>query len=149
MAHVRKQIRDAIGTRLTGLATTGSKVYPGRSLPLADDQSPPALCFYTFPDSPDFENGELYDGVCLPLRVLTVEIQGYYRGGSDDDLDQMAVEVEEAMYTDPTFGGLVQWTRLGDQDVGRDSDGARLEGVITMQFDVAYLAAEGSPQVVE
>ena len=40
MAHVRTSIRTAIASRLTGLTTTGSRVYPSRIQPLADANLP-------------------------------------------------------------------------------------------------------------
>ena len=35
MAHLRKQIRDNVVTALTGLSTTGSRVYGSRVYPMA------------------------------------------------------------------------------------------------------------------
>ena len=148
MAHKRKQIRDAIVTRLTGLPTTGANVIKGAIKPLSGAQAPPALTVSTFPDVPAYEEDEGGEiGVDpRPARVLTVEIEGYYQGGDDDDLDQIAVEVEEALYTDPTFGGLVSYMELGEQDVGRDANGERVDGMIRLIFQCTYFAVEGSPQ---
>lgn len=148
MAHKRKSIRDALVTRLTGLATTGINVHVGGYDPLTGDQLPPALVIRTFPDVPAFDEGEGAEigPRAIPLRSLEVTVEGYFSGGSDDDLDQIAVEVEEAIYTDPTFGALAAWTVLGAQDVGRDSEGRRREGMITMDFVIVYSAPEGAPQ---
>ena len=33
-AHIRRQVREAIGTALTGLTTTGSRVFQSRAYPL-------------------------------------------------------------------------------------------------------------------
>ena len=44
--HVRKQIRDAIVTLVTGLTTTGSNVFAGRTYALQDSELP-ALRVYT------------------------------------------------------------------------------------------------------
>lgn len=139
MAHVRTQLRTAIVAALTGLATTGARVYAGRSLPLGVT---PALAIYTWPDTPTEDS----EGKCVILHALTVEVQGYFSGGTDDDLDQIAVEVEGAMYTDQTFGGLAQWVELGPQDAARGADGEKIEGVILMQYSVGYLAQEGAPE---
>lgn len=143
MSHARKQIRDAVEVILTGLPSTGTRVYPGRAAPLVQDQGPPALAFYTYPDEIDRDESELD---CVVMHRLTLEVQGYKSGGSDDDLDQIAVEVEGALFADPTLGGLAQWVYLGTQDVGRDESGARLEGVIVMQFEIGYQTQEGEPE---
>ena len=44
--HVRQQIREEIGTTLTGLTTTGSRVYQSRVYPL-ESGGTPALLIYT------------------------------------------------------------------------------------------------------
>ena len=44
--HVRQQIREKIGTTLTGLTTTGSNVYQSRVYPL-ENINLPALIIYT------------------------------------------------------------------------------------------------------
>ena len=46
MAHLRKQIRDNVVTALTGLSTTGSRVYASRVYP-----NLPGLCVYTKSES--------------------------------------------------------------------------------------------------
>lgn len=146
MAHLRTQIRDAIQTLLTGLPTTGSNVFAGRALPLTAGKTP-ALVIFTFPDVPVYEDGaEMGDTVCIVQHDLTVEVEGYASDSTDDKLDQIALEVEQAMYTDERLGGLAQGIRLAGQDAARDGAGARIEGAIVMQFIVSYLAAEGDPE---
>ena len=44
--HVRRQIREQVGTVLTGLTTTGSNVYQSRVYPL-EDGNLPGLVIYT------------------------------------------------------------------------------------------------------
>ena len=44
--HLRQQIRERIGTTLTGLSTTGSNVFQSRVYPL-EDTNLPALVIYT------------------------------------------------------------------------------------------------------
>jgi hypothetical protein len=50
--HVHRQIREALATALTGLTTTGSRVYTNRLHALPEDTSP-ALRIYLDPDSID------------------------------------------------------------------------------------------------
>ena len=44
MAHVRKQIRDAVITTLTGLSTTGSNVFRSRIYPLESNKITGIMC---------------------------------------------------------------------------------------------------------
>ena len=46
MAHIRKTIRENIGTALTGLSTTGTSVFESRTFPL-NFSALPALLIYT------------------------------------------------------------------------------------------------------
>lgn len=146
MSHVRKQIRDAIVTALTGLSTTGSRVYAGRSLPLytgggSIPSELPALCIYTREEQANYADGILTNA---PLRELTVRVEGYV-DGTDDDLDTIAEEVETAFFTDYTFGGLTVGAELGEQSINVDREGDDQYGVIVMTFNVMYRTAEGVP----
>lgn len=147
MAHIRQQIRAALVSALQGLPTTGNNVYAGRALPLTGPTRPPALLIYTWPDAPVYEDSEIGNGTCIVSHNLTASIEGYYSGGTDDQLDQIAVEVEEALYVDETLGGLVQGISMAGQDVARDGEGARIEGAIVMNYTVQYQAAEGEPEI--
>ena len=44
--HIRQQIRERIATNLTGLTTTGTRVYQSRVYPL-EDNNLPGLIIYT------------------------------------------------------------------------------------------------------
>ena len=45
MSHVRQQIRERVATTLTGLTTTGSRVYQSRVYPLGPNNLPGLLVF--------------------------------------------------------------------------------------------------------
>ena len=53
MPHVRQSIRDNIKTTLTGLTTTGSRVYVSRVYPLTNDNFP-GLAIYTADESDEY-----------------------------------------------------------------------------------------------
>ena len=54
MAHVRKQIRDAVITALTGLSTTGSNVFRSRIYPLESNKIP-GLCVFSKSEATTFD----------------------------------------------------------------------------------------------
>lgn len=140
--HVRKQIRDAIVSALTGLTQTGANVYTSRALPLGADL--PALCIYTSEEIADYDAGHLD---CVPMRMVTLAVHGYHKGDDDDMLDQIAAEVETALFADTTFGGLAQYIVNLSQTISRDSDTEQNTGVIIITVQIAYLAADGAPTV--
>ena len=145
MTHARKQLRDAVASAVTGLTSTGARVFKSRNLPMGATELP-ALCVYARQDTPDYDAGAFG---AIVVRVLEVHVQGYAARVDSEDLDArldaMAAEVEEAIYADPTFGGLAHGTRMGAQVLEVDPDGDQSLGVVDMTFDVIYRTAEGAP----
>ena len=143
MTHVRKQIRDAVAARVTGLSTTGSAVHKARiySVPV------PALLVYT-PDEP----AQLDAKGKTPSveRFLELRIEGL-AGTSDetfiDILDQIASEVEIAMASDLTFGGLVKRGVLTRTQTGfaEGGEGNKTLGAIILTYEMRYRTAENNP----
>ena len=85
MAHLRKQIRDNVVTALTGLSTTGSRVYTSRVYPMAAANLP-GLCVYA--KSEEVETTT----VTRPrtqVRTLTLSVEGFAvaTSGLDNTLD--------------------------------------------------------------
>jgi len=104
MAHVRKQIRDAVVTAVTGLTTTGSNVFRNRVFPLETSKLP-GLCVFTKSESVDFDTLHIPRSI---MRTLDLGVEAYVVATSnyDNTLDTIAVEVEEALAADVTLGGL-------------------------------------------
>jgi len=140
MAHVRKSIRDNIKTTLTGLTTTGSRVYQTRLFPLATAKLP-GLCIYTNSEVTD------YSTISPPrtqIRQLEVMVEAYVKGTAslDDTIDTIAVEVEEALYADLTRGGNAKDTQVTGFDVEYDGDGDQSVGVARFTIAVTYVTVE-------
>lgn len=140
MAHVRKTIRDNVTTTLTGLATTGSRVYQTRLFPLATAKLP-GLCIYTRSETTQ------YASVSLPrtqVRELEVLVEAYAKGTAsiDNTLDAIAVEVEEALYADVTRGGNAKDTQVTSFEVDYDGEGDQSVGVARFTISVTYVTVE-------
>ena len=95
MAHLRKQIRDNVVTALTGLSTTGSRVYASRVYPMAAANLP-GLCVYA--KSEEVETTTI-TRPRTQLRTLTLSVEGFAvaTSGLDNTLDAISLEVEEAL----------------------------------------------------
>ena len=139
MSHVRKQIRDNIVTTVTGLATTGSNVYQSRVYPISAG-SLPALTVYTKSESSE------YLTLAYPRsveRTMTIAVQAYCQGatGYDNTLDQIAVEIEEAIAADVTRGNIAKDTRVVefDSDYSGDPDQPVASATITIEVDYVTL----------
>ena len=140
MAHVRKTIRDNVTTTLTGLTTTGSRVYQTRLFPLATAKLP-GLCIYTRSETTH------YASVSLPrtqVRELEVLVEAYAKGTAsiDNTLDAIAVEVEEALYADVTRGGNAKDTQVTSFEVDYDGEGDQSVGVARFTISVTYVTVE-------
>lgn len=145
MAHVRRQIRERVGTTLTGLATTAARVYQTRTVSLPDSLLP-ALCIYTLSEASASEHG---DTPRSQMRELRLAIEGYARATADldDTLDQIAVEVEEAMAADRTLNGLAFETELVAVEIllaktQGEEGGDRQIGVARFIYAVRYQVVE-------
>lgn len=143
--HVRQQIRDRVTTLLTGLTTTGPRVYPSRVYPLGDDALP-GLLIYTGPENSDIVT------VSAPRcsdreLVLTVEGRAKAVAGLDATLDTICTEVEKALAADPTLNGLAHEHRLQRTVPELNGNGEQPVGTVTLEFAVMYSVAETTPDI--
>lgn len=140
MAHVRKQIRDAIVTAVTGLTTTGSNVFRSRLYPLESSKLP-GLCIFTRSEAVEFDTLTMSRSI---NRVLDVIIEGYVSATAnyDNTLDQIAVEVEEALAADVTLGGLAKDLQVTAFESDFSADGDQPVAVGRFTVTVQYRTAE-------
>lgn len=124
--HVRKQLRDAVTTALTGLTTTGARVYGYRVYALDPENELPALSIYTTEED---AQGVTIHGPATVERVVAVRVKAFARSGSglDDTLDLIAKEVETVLGAALTlgsksvllaYGGCEIDHEAGDQPIG-------------------------------
>lgn len=147
--HVRTQLRRAVVDLLTGLPTTGPRVYRGRRRNLAHDHDP-TLLVYT-----DDEDITLAHQASPPEqdRSVMLMIDGRANGSGDsaeleDLLDVIAAEVEPAILENWSFGGLASHTVLTKTRTRfADGKGEVLNGAIRLEFRVTYSTEEGRPTV--
>lgn len=143
--HLHQQIRAAVVTALTGLATTGTRVYANRLQPLPDALSPTLLITLdeetatpaTFHTNPILER---------ELR-LTVAAVAKATSGLDDTLDQISKEVEAALAAGITLSGRrLDFTYTGMSFDDEQSD--KPVGIKRMNFSVPFTAAANAPDVL-
>ena len=145
MAHVRQQIREAIGTACTGLSTTGARVYQARVYPLATANLP-GLAIYT--NSETSEEAEVGGASRLLMRLLEVKIDGYSKktSGLDDELDTITAEVEVALMDNATVQALVANLFISETSISFANEGDRPIGCASMTWNCVYLTEANDPQ---
>lgn len=140
MAHVRKQIRDAVKTALTGLTTTGSNVFQSRVFPFESGKLP-ALLIYTKSETTEFDTITLPRGT---MRILEINVEAYCQGTAnyDNTLDTIAVEVEEAIAADVTLGGLTKDLQTVGFEADFSGDGEQTVAIGRFTISATYRTLE-------
>lgn len=139
--HIRKQLRGAVATALTGLTTTGSRVHQSHMRPLGAAALP---CLLVAIDGTEVEtsvHGE-------QQRALTVIVQGVAKATTtvEDTLDQIAMEVETAAYAAGTLSGLVPGGLEFVKDHTEFDDTLdQPAGVIVLEFRAFCFTRVGTP----
>lgn len=143
--HVRRQIREAIATAVTGLATTGARVFQSRIYPL-EATDLPGLRIYTISEASSTQNfgfPRLYE------RRLTVRIEACAQATADldDVLDEICKEVETALGGAAVSLGGAKSITLLDTDISMSGDSEKPRGQAAMSWEVFYVTAENAPDV--
>ena len=143
--HVRQQIREEIGTTLTGLTTTGNRVYQSRVYPL-ETGGTPALLIYT--KSEDSEPMVISTNR-LSERNLSVAVEIYVKDTTnfDDTIDTSSKEIESAIAADTTLNGLAKDCYLESTEIEFNAEGEKPLAVATLIFLTKYYVKEQNPDV--
>ena len=145
MAHLRQQIRERIGTDVTGLSTTGSNVFQSRIYPVEDGSLP---CLLVYSTSEDSEVTEMASPRPI-TRVLNVVIQGVSGSSThDDSLDTISKEVEVAMSADIGINSLATDSYLSEVEISYSGEGSVPMGSVRMVFTINYRHPENQPDTV-
>lgn len=143
--HVRQQIREALAAVVTSLATTGARVYQSRVVQLEANELP-ALLIATNSESID-----VLDFVSNPSleRTLTINVTAVAKAVSnlDDTLDQIIKEVEVAVSTSNTLGGLVKDVVLTGIEIEMNADAEMPTGQAVLTFNANYYTRAQAPDV--
>jgi hypothetical protein len=144
MAHARKTIRDRIVADLTGLTTTGTNVFKSRVYPIAGNLLP-GLAIYTLGEQ--IEYASIGQGR-LQQRMLSVSVDIYVKGTSnyDDTLDQICLEIEDALYADLDLNSNAKDVRVSRFDSDFSGEGDQPVAFARLGVDVIYHTNESDPE---
>lgn len=136
MSHARQKIRDAVVTLLTGLTTTGSRVYDTRLYNLEPSENLPGLVVYTQNESSqrsDFSPNNY-------ARELDVIIEGYAETNSsvENSLDTIGLEVENVLGANPLLSNTATTSELTATEIEFDVMGEKPIGIIRLTLSVTY-----------
>lgn len=145
--HARKQVRAAAVSDLTGLPITGGKVFNARVKPIREEDMP-CLNVFLLDETSD------WDAQGTLVRTGDLVIEGRMQGGDTlfDTLDQIAAEVETAIYAEtPALEGLLYnigtpRTQIELQDTQQGAE--RRTGIIRILFPVQYRTGQKDPTTI-
>lgn len=143
--HMRRQIREAAATALTGLTTTGSRVFTSRARLVQAADLP---CLRIWCDDENIST-ETIHVARVRERVLQLVVEGCCSANADmdDTLDQIAKEVEIALDGNQTLGVGVKAIEPKEIKSEFLAQGETVIAVVTMRFEATYYAAKGAPDV--
>ena len=139
MAHVRKQIRDYFASALTsGVALVNRRVFPTRIFPL-DGDNLPCLAVYAVSEV----SGLQTMGQKTLTRDVSVSVEAYIKARNtfDDDIDAIAVQIEQAIAADTTLGGVAKDAVLASTEIEFSPEAERPVGVARLTFTVRYVTS--------
>ena len=140
--HIRQSIRDNVKTTLTGLGITGDRVYANRLYPFLQQVSN-GILIYTESEATE------YLTMGRPRsqeRTLTLKVEIYAKSTTNLDnlIDDIALEIENALYIDPTRGGVATDTMIMNFDSDFNGDGDSPVGVGMLDVIVKYNCVENA-----
>jgi hypothetical protein len=82
-------------------------------------------------------------------RTLSLHIEARAKGNTapEDTGDQIAKEVEIALDTNNTLGGLVKYIEQRSIRTEFQGDGDEIVVIVNMDFEVVYYSSQGAPDV--
>ena len=146
--HVRQQIREAAAALLTGLVTTGPRVFQSRIYVMGDADLP-GLNIMT---NDELVNASSIGSPVLLDRQINMVIQAVAKqtNNLDDVLDTMCKEVEAALNVNVsanTFGGIAKHSVLSSIEIAMNGDGDMPVGIANMNFTVTYKTRADQPDI--
>ena len=144
--HLRRQIRERVATDLTGLTTTGSRVFQTRIFNLEKSKLP---CLLIYSEEEVAEISAMGNPRTVS-RNLSLVVEGYAKATSnlDDTLDQISKEVETAMAGDIKINNLATDSNLQDVSISYSGEGSKPIGVIRFVYLINYRNPENTPDSV-
>lgn len=146
MAHARTQIRDAVLAAVNNLPTTKRNAFASRVHPINDNEMP-CLLVFTRDEAVERLTARPPRGMG---RTLTVMVEGYAKLTSsyDDKLDKIALEVEKALYNNPSLQPVVRDIFLTNTAITLTGDADKPVSVVSMSFQAEYITREDDPETI-
>lgn len=145
--HIRQQLREAFAAQVTGLTTSGGRVYQSRIRNMAAADLP-GLRVYS--ENEQIQDDDILAVPYLQHRTITVRCEAVAKATAnlDDMLDTMCKEVEVAISANSMLGGLAKLhCSLSGTDIEMDDRSEQPAGKAVMTWKVVALTMSNAPDV--
>lgn len=140
MSHKRQAIRDAIVTKLVNASTSaGTRVKSTRIEPIRTAELP-CISVYSVSDQVDLERTN-QTAPRKSWRDYQIAVVAWVSGSSDtldDDLDDIAAQIERALSADEQLNESAEDLVLVDTAFDLRIDGARPLGAVGLTYSASY-----------
>jgi hypothetical protein len=136
MPHLRQTIRETVKALLVAASTgAATRVFETRVVPWRTVELP-AISVYTLDETSAHNNTAPRE----LTRELTLEIVAAVRATTDvdDQLDDLALQIERAMHRDWTLGNVVADSVLASTEIGVESSGDKPIGMVRLNYTITY-----------
>jgi hypothetical protein len=143
MSHVRQQIRVALAAKVTGLATTSSNVFQNRTQMVTDANLP---CLIIASESDEAQSISLsYPRLTARIANFSIRVLAKATADLDNVLDGICLNVEKALASDTSLGGLTKDLQLMNTSIAFNSDNETHYGEAAMNWSATYYIQETAP----
>jgi hypothetical protein len=138
--HARAQIRYAVVDLVTGLPTTGQRVYPSRVFSLDETDLPSTSVFTKGEDVST-------NAPSITQRKISLVLEGHAIVDEliDDVLDQIAAELEQAMAGSLVVAGQTLTAQLQQTEFEFLGDSETKVGLVRLTYLVPYATRRATP----
>lgn len=145
MSHIRTELRNAVASTLTGLASTGSRVYKSRIYPIEAAKLP---CLAIYVKSETIEQSTMGAQKKLRNIELVVECAASATADLDATLDTICDQVEIAMANNKNLNGLALEVLLESTEMDLNGDGEKPVGIARIQYRAIAFQDLPNPAIV-
>jgi hypothetical protein len=144
--HQRQAIRTAIQNILSGKTSAETRVFRTRFTSFKRNELP-AIGIYLLSETSDAQDSAPREY----LRKATVAIEGIVRVSDqpDDEVDDLAEEIETAMNVDPTLFGAASDSTLTATEMEVFENGDQHIGAIRLQYEIKYYSYPADDESVD
>ncbi|WP_430436860.1 hypothetical protein [Oceanibaculum nanhaiense] len=139
MTHRRNRIRDAVTALLADIPAAGGRVYNSRVFPVREL---PCIAVYTLR-----ENSTLATLQRRTTRLVQVVIDIHAQATErvDDDLDNLATEIEKRLEADWQLSGLAINSAIDSTVIGLSGEAQKATGLARLTYEYEYTVTAGAP----